>query len=234
MGFKLASSTAGAQQFPGALCDDSLSVEVGASQNNFAPEGSAFATLWQITPKAAVNLSGLGGGLPGRQVRLANMGLFAITLLNGSGLSSAANRFNFAATLNPGQVIGLVYTSEAGWMQAAVPGAGPVSATFYVAANLAAGSTNNYAPTGFDTTTGILNINPNAGESTLTGLLAGTNGQRLVIRNANAANLLNLNNADAGSAAANQFLIGANLTLEPGQSVQAIYSGDLTSWLVQM
>lgn len=234
MGFNLSSSSSGSQRFPGAFCDDSLQVEIPASQNNFAPEGFAFANLWEIRSKAAVNLTGLAGGLPGRQVRLSNVGAFAITLVSGSESSAAANRFNFAAVIAAGQVVDLVYSAALGWAQVGIPGAGAGGANFYIATNLAAGSTNNFAPTNFDTTTGILNIDPNAGESTLTGLLAGTNGQRLVIVNASAVNALNLNTADVASAAANRFQIGVNLTLEPKQSASAIYSGDLSLWIVNV
>jgi hypothetical protein len=234
MGFNLSSVTSGSQRFPGAFCDDSLQIEIPASQNNFAPEGFAFANLWELRSKAAVNLTGLAGGLPGRQVRLSNVGLFSITLVSGSGSSVAANRFNFGATIASGQVVDLIYSTALGWAQVGLPSSGAGGANFYVATNLAAGSTNDFAPTGFDSTTGILNIDPNAGESTLTGLLAGVNGQRLTIINASATNALNLNTADAGSAAANQFQIGVNLTLEPKQSASAIYSGDLSLWIVHV
>jgi hypothetical protein len=109
-----------------------------------------------------------------------------------------------------------------------------------LAVNLAAGVTNNFNPGGGfpGTLTApicVLEINPNAGNAELTGLLAGLPGQSCLIINSQpiGGNTLQLDNLNAGSLAANRFtLSGANMTLFPQQRTLALYDGTLGLWSV--
>lgn len=119
-------------------------------------------------------------------------------------------------------------TGGSGWIDY-VPGG-----VDYMAANIAAGTTNNWSPTGFNASIGFLDVNPNAGAATLTGLNSSgaINGQTITMSNVNATNSLTLSKLDAGSAAANQFRAFSNFTLLPNQSVQLRYSSGVSLWIL--
>lgn len=80
----------------------------------------------------------------------------------------------------------------------------------YVSVVLAAGTTNNLSPgSGFPTSISWLDFDTSAGAATLTGLLAGTDGQTVTCR-VTGANPLTLSTGatglgDSGSSAANRF-----------------------------
>jgi hypothetical protein len=101
---------------------------------------------------------------------------------------------------------------------------------------VAAGATNNLNPGGtWPTGYSRLDVDPSAGAANLTGLLAGTDAQQIVIRNPDATNTLTLNNANAGSTAANQFLAraGFDVAIPPGSSVIATYyGGSIDKWVI--
>ena len=102
-------------------------------------------------------------------------------------------------------------------------------------AALAGGTTNNYAPAGFATAS-RMRQNVTAA-STLTGLAGGVTGQEMTINNINttAANTLTLANANAGSLAANQFLLpsGLDWIIPAGGSVKLRYDGTSTAWRME-
>lgn len=102
-----------------------------------------------------------------------------------------------------------------------------------MAATLGSGSTNDYNPTGFGPTINRLDIDPNAGNSTLTGLQAYTDNQIVIIRNTDAVNSLTLSNQDAGSLAANRFAGPDSITLTPGGSIWVVYyAGTVNNWIM--
>jgi len=73
---------------PGILAAPALAVDA----NDYAPPGLANAYTLRLSSSAAVNISGIVAQPNGRVLNIVNVGGFAITLLQGSGLSAAANR----------------------------------------------------------------------------------------------------------------------------------------------
>ena len=105
---------------------------------------------------------------------------------------------------------------------------------------LAAGESDNLNPgSGWPTDYGRLDLNAAAGAANLTGLLAGTDGQQILIRNLpSSGNIVTLNNQNAGSTAANRFQ-GLNLAspnadviLMPGSAILLMYYGTLAYWVM--
>lgn len=93
---------------------------------------------------------------------------------------------------------------------------------------------NNAAPAGFGPGVGRLDVALGAGAATaITGLIAGVDGQPLVIRNTDAANALTLTNQAAGSTAANRFAAAGDTVLAPGGAVTLIYyAGTVNRWVI--
>lgn len=256
---------------PGATLFDGLTVSINTSQNDFTTPGLPDASSVLINCQTAANLTGLRGAIVNRIMVLENIGTANLTLLNASGASLAANRFNLGANIimTPGSIVTLIALNVAGvtswWLFASsLAGTGTGSGTvtsisvtvpddFTVAvatptttpaisishaamasAAPAAGASNNFNPgggwpVGFDR----LDLTC-AAASNLTGLVAGQDGQRIIILNdpASAANLT-LNNQNALSTAANRFLNGgADLVLPPGQAAQATYFSALGYWVL--
>lgn len=105
----------------------------------------------------------------------------------------------------------------------------------FVSQAIAAGATNNLAPAGFPGTTAApitrLDIDPSAGASNITGLLAGNDGQAVFIFNPDAVNSLTLNNQNVGSAAANRFQGSGDFVLVPQNGILIIYyAGAINRW----
>ncbi len=67
----------------------------------------------------------------------------------------------------------------------------------------------------------------------MTGLKAGTEGQRVLITNDDASNTNTLKNASSSSTAANRFLAHADVALTTGSSALAEYDGTLTAWVLR-
>lgn len=135
--------------------------------------------------------------------------------------------------ITAGQVVNLLYDGM--YFQLLSPsgasayGAGP----YLNGGALAAGNTNNFSPSGFGPNVGRLDVAANASGSTLTGLLAGIDGQIVVLRNLPGGGVLSLPNANSGSLAANQFSTptGATVTLPAGARTTAIYyAGSFNYW----
>jgi hypothetical protein len=106
---------------------------------------------------------------------------------------------------------------------------GAIQAQAVVAATGATGPTNDYAPTGFNTTTAVLYITPAAGGSTYNGLVAQNSLQQVYIVNAEAAggadNIFLVNQSSSDTTAANRFLTSAtvSLAIPPGGRVLCVY-----------
>lgn len=96
---------------------------------------------------------------------------------------------------------------------------------------IGAGTTNNYNPTGFDSTIGFLDIDPSSGDATITGIQAGQDGQLLSVTNTNASNSLTLNSMDGGSSSNNRIRLPTNITLTQFMTLLLRYSGSLGLWV---
>lgn len=104
--------------------------------------------------------------------------------------------------------------------------AGAVSWTGVGNEAVAAGTTNNWAPTLTDISR--LRVTP-AGAAIITGLVGGTDGRIIVITNIGGSDL-ELRAQDAGSAAANRFASNGDTLLPSGASALFIYDGALSRW----
>lgn len=105
----------------------------------------------------------------------------------------------------------------------------------YQAAVPAAGSTDNYSPAGFTQAVTVLDLEPGAGDATLTGLVptdGWADGQDLIIRNKHASNAVTLKAEDTNSTAANRFALPYDLTLTPGGSVRGKYIASIARLLL--
>lgn len=104
----------------------------------------------------------------------------------------------------------------------------------YLAILVPAGGTNNLSP-GFGFPTGIsrLDINPSTGNANITGLVAGSDAQTLIIRNSGTTYNLTLNHNNPASSAANQFGSSSDITLLPGGSLLlCYYTQSVNLWIV--
>ena len=116
-------------------------------------------------------------------------------------------------------------TGGAGWISFTPQGSG------YLSVNIPSGNSNNYSPTGFNKSVGVLDINPNSASSTITGIAAGTNNQRILITNINASNPLILSALNGSSSSANQLRLPADITLLQYGSITLQYSTGAGLWL---
>lgn len=112
----------------------------------------------------------------------------------------------------------------------------------YIQAVPAAGANNDFNPGGAPPWPGTsgnpygrLDLLPGA-SCNLTGLVAGLDGQIMIIRNAAAIGSginVTLNNLNGGSAAANQFSFVADMVMPPGDTVTAVYyAGSVNKWVL--
>lgn len=116
-------------------------------------------------------------------------------------------------------------TGGAGWVGSTPRGSG------YISVVPAAGNNNNYAPTGYNSSTNVLDLNPTGGDAIITGIAAGTDGQRLILTNVNATHSVVLSSMNASSSAANQLRLATDITLLTGMSVPIQYSTGAGLWI---
>lgn len=93
----------------------------------------------------------------------------------------------------------------------------------------AVGANNNYAPTGFGAVTGFLDLML-VGVSNITGLLAGYDGQLLIITNLSTYEVT-LNALSGASQAPNQFRMAADFVLTQNNSKTFKYSATIGKWV---
>jgi hypothetical protein len=86
---------------------------------------------------------------------------------------------------------------------------------------------NDYNPTGLHHNLHI-RINSDASRD-ITGVVAGINGEMLVLHNVGAFNIV-LRDENAGSSAANRFALNADITLAPDQSIWLWYDSTSSRW----
>lgn len=104
----------------------------------------------------------------------------------------------------------------------------------YLAYASPAGTTADVNPAGGWPAIGRLDVTLAAGNATWRSLVAGTDGQSVLLANADAANTLTLNNQDALGTAANRFRYAMNLALPPGATVLAVYyAGTVNRWILR-
>lgn len=98
---------------------------------------------------------------------------------------------------------------------------------------LAAGANNNLVPTGsLNAGVGRIDLDSSAGVANITGLIAGFDGQRLVLRNSG-ANAITININNGGSASANQFSSVSDVVVGALQAIEVMYfAGTLNKWVV--
>ena len=126
-----------------------------------------------------------------------------------------------------GWVKGLIASSIAG-------GGGAIIGTGRVAYALAAGANNNVNPGGgWPTGISRLILTAPSGVANMTGLLAGTDGQWVLIQNDDGANNVTLNNENGGSVAANQFTYAADLILPPESTAIVVYDLIQAKWIIR-
>lgn len=111
-------------------------------------------------------------------------------------------------------------------------GAGGAGAGTPVSVTLSVASTNDYNPgTGFPTGIGRLYINVDTADSILTGLVAGTDGQVVVVENTGTFDL-QLTKESASSSAANRFSGSGDAGVVPGGRVTLIYNTTSSRWMM--
>lgn len=102
----------------------------------------------------------------------------------------------------------------------------------YMSANVASGTTHNFAPSGFNPSISFLDVNPNAGNASIGSLPAGANGQTVTVTNVNASNTFEFLSGD-GSATQPKFRCPSpGLILLFNQSANVRYSTGAGVWLV--
>jgi hypothetical protein len=115
-----------------------------ASVNDYtvAARGFVNASILALSATTAVNITGLQGATPNRELTLLNTSANVITLKNASGASAAANRFHFGAdvTLGQNQALKLIALAAGGWASQSSSGGGggggaPITATYITEAN---------------------------------------------------------------------------------------------------
>jgi hypothetical protein len=122
-----------------------------------------------------------------------------------------------------------------GWVKGLIAQLGSTGGAYLTYAS-PAGARNNVNPgSGWPNAPGpvpysTLGVTLAAGNANWTGLLAGNDDQAVLIVNQDAANSLTLNNANAGSAAANRFAYAADLILPPGATAWAVYRATPALW----
>lgn len=103
------------------LLEDGASVispaQIIADQNDYAPTNGVAASIWRLTSDAARSITGITAGNSGQRLTILNVGSFALTFVNDSGLSTAANRILTGSgsdlTIASDGVIRLVYDASA-------------------------------------------------------------------------------------------------------------------------
>lgn len=94
------------------------------------------------------------------------------------------------------------------------------------------GAVNDYNPTGL-ATANIIRQDGGAADRNVTGLLAQTAGTKITLINVGTTNSLILKSSSGSSSATNQFLIGADVTISPSESVKLWYDGISSKWRIE-
>lgn len=212
--------------------------QITSNQNDYNPTDLAIAETLQLNSDAARTITGLAGGSIFRRITLMNTGSFNVTLADASASSTAANRFAFGedVVIRAGGSVDLQYDATASrWRRAS---GGQKLATIpeelllagIISPSQITSNQNDYAPAGI-TLAAILRLNTDASRN-ITGLVDPRSGARKTIINVGSFAIV-IKNADAGSAAANRFDIGADLTLAGKQAATFVYDATDSRWKLE-
>jgi hypothetical protein len=201
-----------------------LSADINLGDQTFIVAGATFAsTTWAQNGTDNPNI----GTDPITFAQTAGLGTYTA----GNGLNLVGSQFsiNTSITADLTSVQSLINKSLSA---TSVTDSGLFALTGVISpAALAAGNTNDYAPANLATSS-VLRLTPNAAGSVLTGLSASATNAFLFLTNIGTANLTLLGN-NAGSLAANRFLISSPIIVQPSQSINLWYDTTSTGWRVQ-
>ena len=137
-----------------AFSGDITPAQITTDQTDYNPTGLSTANVLRLSSDAARSINSIQGGADGRVIILYNVGSFAITLKNNSGIGTAANQFLLNADVvmgvNQGAIIQYDSTS-ARWRVASSigsTGAGSAHIIQDEAGNLTARPTLNFTGAG--------------------------------------------------------------------------------------
>jgi hypothetical protein len=100
-------------------------------------------------------------------------------------------------------------------------------------ATVTGASTDNFTSGGtFPSGAGRLYINPSTNDISLTGLVAGADGQQIIVFNTGSTYTITLVNQSASSTAANRFSGQGDAAIPPGGQQYVIYSSTLGRWSI--
>lgn len=216
--------------------------------NDYNPAGLASSSrVRQATNAANSVLTGLASQNDGEVRIIENLGPGTLTFAAESAGSAAVNRFTLPSATDLVVAIGgtlIVIYDVASSRWRAIAEAKGASSTFSSVSTqslaftpsstggaLPAGNTNNWTPASFQTTTRI-RAPTNAAGSTVTGLLALSDGTVRIIENIGPVGNLTLTNEDAGSLAANRITLpgGLPLILPVGGTLMLVYDLGTARW----
>lgn len=224
-----------------------------ANVNDYAPDGSTYASSFNLVASTAVNITGLAGGTDERRVTLVNQGAATITLKALNGASVAVNQFAFSSDLllPANTAVDLQYSAEVGaWLLVGTSGSGGGAGPSLAGNNVWTGS-NEFdgaflengvqsvvLPLGatanqvLTATTNQLRLTGDAGGSSLSGLVFSADGRMVRLHNVGTADITLTH--DAGSTAINRFLCPGSVDniLITNSSVDVWYDGISDRWRV--
>lgn len=104
----------------------------------------------------------------------------------------------------------------------------------YLACTVPSGTSNDFDPGApWPSGVGRLDLDASLGNATLTGLIAGSDGQIVYLSNIDPSFSIVLANQNTGSAAANRFRTVDDLTLVPGDTLVILYyGGAVNRWVI--
>jgi hypothetical protein len=210
--------------------------QITADQNDYNPTDLALAEAAILDLNADRSITGLATGATNRELVIYNTSAFRLTMVNESGLSTAANRFhiNTDLVLRPYQAARLLYSATLSrWLVIGRADLGitdlPENLTISgdISPAQIAANTNDYNPAGLSLAS-RLRLSTDASRN-LTGIVGGADGRVLILVNVG-TNALVLKDADVGSTAANRFDFGADVTLTSKQVAVVQYDATDSRW----
>jgi hypothetical protein len=106
------------QSLPGAITLDTVAAPLNGNTDNLNPDVNGRVSQFFLQPNAALNLTGIAGGIKNRQLRLVNTTANTVTLKNSTG-SAAGNQFIFGADVALAQngIVNIAWDEKVnGWL----------------------------------------------------------------------------------------------------------------------
>ena len=211
---------------------------VGRTGASTALNGNASSTIdfgnFDVAAGGAITVAG-GTGLDTNAAGGLNIGTTTQNALTvgRSGATTAVN--GSSITLGGNTSVNGSNTFTSGTGTVLLQGSTDIAATVSLATKQGAtyttpNTTNNVAIS----TASLYRLDTSGGAQTITGIVAGRDGQYLTLVNADASLSVTLNNLDGASSAANQISTGTggNITVPAGSSVNLIYDATSSLWRV--